>query len=126
MKKDEKKKQVFLSGDGFGILSNIVYSTGEIQIKNNNEDEEIINPEQQNLRIWFEKNGRGGKMATVIKGFEGNEKQLGELGRTLRKQISTGGSEKDGEIILQGNVGQKLFELLIKMGYKKTKKAGGF
>lgn len=126
MKRDDKKKQNYLSGDGFGILSNIVYSTGDIKVENKQEEEDTIDPSQQNLRIWFEKNGRGGKMATIIKGFSGSDKKLEELGRKLRKQVSTGGSEKDGEIILQGNVGQKILEILLKEGYIKTKKAGGF
>lgn len=127
MKDNERKKQKPLIGDGFGMLSNIVYSTGAIGVNEEKmDDDDEIQPEMQNLRIWFEKSGRGGKAATLIKGFEGSDQKLEELGQKLRKQLGTGGSVKEGEIILQGNVGQKVFDLLQKLGYKKTKKAGGF
>jgi translation initiation factor 1 len=76
------------------------------------------------LRIWLEKNHRGGKTASVIKGFVGSPADLEELGRTLKNKCGTGGSAKDGEIIIQGDHREKLLTLLQGMGYK-ARKAGG-
>ncbi len=80
-------------------------------------------PAQQDLRIWLEKNHRGGKIATVIKGFVGTDGDLEKLGKTLKQKCGTGGSAKDGEIIIQGDHRDKIYDLLIKDGYK-CKKAG--
>ncbi|MBL0317361.1 MAG: translation initiation factor [Flavobacteriales bacterium] len=80
-------------------------------------------PAQQDLRIWLEKNHRGGKIATVIKGFVGTDGDLEKLGKTLKQKCGTGGSAKDGEIIIQGDHRDKIYDLLNKDGYK-CKKAG--
>ncbi|PKP02464.1 MAG: translation initiation factor [Bacteroidetes bacterium HGW-Bacteroidetes-6] len=113
---------------GFGELGNLVYSTNpEMQKKietpdNNNNN--TVPPKEQNLRVWIEKNHRGGKVATIIKGFEGSIQELKELGKQLKTFCGTGGSEKDGEIILQGHVADKVVKFLIEKGYK-AKRAGG-
>jgi len=81
-------------------------------------------PQQQELRIWLEKNHRGGKTACVIKNFMGREEDLEKLGKDLKTKCGTGGSVKDGEIIIQGDQRKKLGEILTKLGYK-YKLAGG-
>lgn len=80
-------------------------------------------PSQQDLRVWLEKNHRGGKTATVIKGYVGRDEDLNELGKTLKQKCGTGGSVKDGEIIIQGDHREKIMTLLAAAGYK-AKKAG--
>jgi translation initiation factor 1 len=80
---------------------------------------------QQDLRVWLEKNHRGGKTATVIKGFVGSDADLESLGKTLKTKCGTGGSAKEGEIIIQGDHRDKVLVLLLDQGYKNTKKAGG-
>jgi translation initiation factor 1 len=102
----------------------LVYSTNpNLKIEDEDELQETLPPSQQDLRIWLEKNHRGGKTATVIKGFIGSEKDLDDLGKTLKQKCGTGGTAKDGEIIIQGDHRDKIFDLLMKMGYK-GKKAG--
>lgn len=88
------------------------------------DDEEIISPQQQNLRIWLEKNHRGGKEVSVIREFAGPESEMEKLCKELKTKCGTGGSVKDGEIIIQGDQRKKIGEILTKLGYK-FKMAGG-
>lgn len=81
-------------------------------------------PAEQKLRIWLETKHRGGKSATVIKGYSGNEANLEVLGKKLKNQCGTGGAVKDYEIIIQGDHREKCLQFLLKEGYKLTKKAG--
>lgn len=107
-----KKKQ-----GGFVYSTNPDYKIAE-------EIGEQNTPDIQELRIWLEKAGRGGKIASVIKGFIGSAAALDELGRVLKSKCGTGGSSKEGEIIIQGDHRDKLLKILIEMGHK-AKKAGG-
>jgi len=103
---------------------NMVYSTNpDYHIEDDSEDI-TLNPSEQNLRIWLEKGGRGGKVASVIKGYIGTEEDLKVLGKKIKTSCGTGGSAKNGEIIIQGDHRDKMLELLTKAGYK-AKKAGG-
>lgn len=77
------------------------------------------------LRVWVDKKNRGGKEATIIRGFTGHTSELEGLGKTLKTKCGVGGSVKDGEIILQGNHRDKVVKWLHEMGYIGTKGAGG-
>jgi translation initiation factor 1 len=74
MGKKKKKKQ-------YG--GNMVYSTNPDYVYEAEEEAPLL-PGQQNLRIWLEKGGRGGKTASVIKGFEGSDDDLKELAKLLK------------------------------------------
>lgn len=104
----------------------IVYSTNPdfSYQQNENEELEILPPAQQNLRIWLEKNHRGGKEVTVIKNFVGNEDVMQNLCKDIKTKCGTGGSVKNGEILIQGDQRKKISEYLQKAGYK-FKLAGG-
>ena len=78
---------------------------------------------QQNLKVWLERH-KAGKLATVVRGFVGKEEDLEILGKTLKQKCGTGGTVKDGEIMIQGDKRDQVLDLLIKAGYK-AKKAGG-
>lgn len=110
-----------------GDKNGVVFSTNP-DYKFEPEEDDIIeklDPEKQVLRIWLDRKNRGGKDATLIKGFVGNPEDLEALGKTLKTKCGTGGSAKDGEIMIQGDMRDKVLELLLKMGYKLAKKAGG-
>lgn len=77
------------------------------------------------IKVHYEKKGRGGKEALVIKGIEQSDDVLKDLCKFIKGQIGVGGSTKDGEIILQGNQRDKVIQILKDRGYKNIKKAGG-
>ncbi len=83
-----------------------------------------VNPKEQYLEAHFSKKGRGGKVVTIIKGFEGDVQELKKLGKEIKNKIGVGGSVKDGEIIIQGNNRDKVVEILLSKGFK-VKKIGG-
>ena len=88
-------------------------------------DTTTLAPDQQKLRIWLDTKHRAGKAATLVTGFIGTPEDLEDLGKKLKNYCGTGGSAKDGEIIVQGDQREKVLGWLIKNGYKLTKKAGG-
>ena len=102
----------------------MVYSTNPDFDYNYSEEAETetIAPEKQNLRVWRDTKGRGGKVATIVKGFVGSTDDLQELGRALKQGCGVGGSVKEGEIIIQGDHRDRVTALLLQKGFSKTKK----
>ena len=86
------------------------------------QEDETVAPAQQKLRVWRDTKGRGGKIATIVRGFVGSTDDLEELGRTLKRGCGVGGSVKDGEIIIQGDHRDRITALLVQKGYSQTKK----
>lgn len=76
-----------------------------------------VTPAQQPLRVRVERKGRGGKTVSVLCGFQGTEDALAALARQLKRCLGLGGTVKDGEIIIQGDVVCRLLPLLHKLGY---------
>ena len=102
---------------------NIVYSTNpdfEYE-KEESPEVETLTKEKQSLRIILDTKRRRGKAVTLVTGFVGQEDDLNNLGKLLRVKCGVGGSAKDGEIIVQGDMRNRVLEILQKEGYKKTR-----
>lgn len=101
----------------------VMYSTNpDFQYDKEEEAEEDTLPkEKQLLRISLDKRNRGGKAVTLVTGFRGTTDDLAALGKFLKVKCGVGGSAKDGEIIVQGDLRQKVLEILQKEGYVKSR-----
>ena len=102
---------------------NIVYSTNpDYHYETTNEEEvEVLPKQQQKLRVSMEKKGRGGKTVTLIRGFIGPENDLKDLCKLLKNKCGVGGSTKEGEILIQGDLKERIIDLLKTEGYTQTK-----
>lgn len=89
--------------------------------KEEEEVEDTLPKEKQQLRISLDKRNRGGKAVTLVTGFRGTTADLEALGKFLKVKCGVGGSVKDGEIIVQGDVRPKVLEILQKEGYAKSR-----
>ena len=98
----------------------VVYST-DPNFKYEQEAEpevETLEPAKQNLIVAIDRRARAGKQVTLVKGFVGSESDLATLGKSLKVKCGVGGTAKDGEITLQGDLRDKVVALLQSMGYR--------
>jgi predicted translation initiation factor SUI1 len=73
---------------------------------------------QQRIDLRLDKKGRGGKVVTVLSGFQSNPTELDTLCKTFKKICGTGGTVRDNLIEIQGDHRKKLEQSLIERGYK--------
>ena len=101
-----------------------VYST-DPSFKFENEPEEVqktLPPNEQKLKVRLDTKQRAGKAVTLVENFIGKQDDVEDLGKKLKNFCGTGGSVKDGEVIIQGDQRDKVLQWLLKNGYKNSKK----
>ena len=100
-----------------------VYSTDPgFSFQEDTENVETLPAVQQTLKIKLDTKRRACKTVTLVEGFVGRELDLEDLGKKLKAFCGTGGSAKDGEIIIQGDQREKVLQWLLKNGYSQAKK----
>ncbi len=101
----------------------IVYSTDQNfeYTVNNEEEPDTLMPDKQQLRITLDTKSRGGKKVTLITGFIGKTGDIEILAKELKNKCGVGGSTKDREIIIQGDLRDKVLKILTDMKYKAKK-----
>lgn len=98
----------------------IVYSTDPNFRPESDEPEEVetLAPAQQQLKVKLDTKQRAGKVVTLVDGFIGKADDLEKLGKELKTKCGTGGSAKDGQILIQGDYKEKVIKWLQDWGYK--------
>jgi len=104
--------------------SGIVYSTNpDFKLNHESHDESLsCTPDNQKIRIRLETKHRAGKAATIIDGFIGTEIEREDIVKKLKSFCGTGGSSKDGEMMIQGDQRDKVLSWLQKNGFKQSKR----
>ncbi len=83
-----------------------------------------VHPNDGVVRIGREVKGRKGKTVTTIFGVPLDDKDLKQFAKILKSRCGTGGTVKDGIIIIQGDHRETLLDEIRKQGYT-VKLAGG-
>lgn len=111
-KKNKRKDVVYSTNPNYGFSFD------------DEEQEQTLEPFQQSLSVMIDRKQRKGKSVTLIEGFVGSTDDLKDLGKLLKSKCGVGGSVKDGDIIIQGEVRDKVMDLLKAEGYI-VKRVGG-
>ncbi len=99
--------------------SPFVYSTDPDFNPNEEVSAEItLPPHEQLLKVSLETKHRAGKTVTLVTGFTGRQDDLESLSKMLKNFCGSGGSAKDGEIIVQGDHREKVKQWLQKNKYR--------
>lgn len=101
----------------------VVYSTNDSfdYTEGGELEEETLAKQDQQLRVSLDKKNRGGKQVTLVTGFVGMTGDIKELGKLVKTKCGVGGNVKDREIIVQGDLRDKVVQILEKEGYKARK-----
>ncbi len=102
----------------------LVYSTESGRIRSDLSSACASNADDSVCRVRRETKGRGGREATVIWDVPGGDTELKSLGKAIKQRIGTGGSVKDGQIVIQGDHVDTVLTFLKHKGFQ-AKKAGG-
>lgn len=112
-------KTIFMADNDWKSRLGIVYSTNpDFEYRQEAEEEaETLPPSKQRLIVRIDRRQRAGKQVTLVEGFVGNSADLSALAKTLKTKCGVGGTAKDGEITIQGDLRDKVTALLQSMGY---------
>ncbi len=111
---------------GNKMYTGIVYSTDPDfrREKHDPAEAKTLAPGDQNLKLRLETKHRAGKAVTIVDNFIGTAADQEDIGKKLKAFCGTGGSIKDGEILVQGDNREKILQWLLKNGFSQSKKTG--
>jgi len=102
----------------------VMYSTNpNFKYQYENQGMKTLANTNQHLKVCIDKH-RAGKIAVIIKDFIGKAEDLKALSKLLKTKCGVGGSTKNGEIIIQGDLRDKVIAILKKEDYN-YKRVGG-
>lgn len=100
------------------ILSQKVES-GELTREDSTPEPVAQGPEAKDtLHVVIDRKGRKGKTATIVEGFTCPDDEVAKIASRLKTRLGTGGSSRGGEILIQGDVADKVRGALKEMGFK--------
>ena len=103
----------------------VVYSTNpDFKYDFAGEEQETPSPSEQLLYVSLDRKNRKGKSVTLVQGFTGTSEALKDLGKDLKNRCGTGGSVKNGEILVQGDFRDRVVSILQESGYRVRRKGG--
>lgn len=113
------QKLCYMADNDWKKRLGVVYSTNPDFKYNEPErvEDETLEPGRQRLIVRIDRRQRAGKQVTLIEGFVGTQDDLAALAKTLKTKCGVGGTAKDGEITIQGDLRDKIVALLQGMGY---------
>ena len=118
MGKNKKKKRIKTENGG------LVYSTNDNVMNSLFDNLEKIVDENKNfnkdkfvVKLRIEKKSRGGKTVTILNCENKNDGIIKNLLSEIKKHFATGGSIKNDEIIIQGNLIDKIRDYLKQKGF---------
>ncbi|MFZ9631435.1 MAG: translation initiation factor [Bacteroidetes bacterium] len=98
--------------------SGVVYSTNPDFHYNDSDSQEQDTLPVAQQKLYVRREVRNGKPCVVIKEFVGSADDLKSLEKSLKSHCGVGGSAKDGDIIIQGDLHAKVKSYLEGKGYK--------
>ncbi|MEM2341622.1 MAG: translation initiation factor [Candidatus Bathyarchaeia archaeon] len=75
-----------------------------------------ISKEQQKIKIRLETR-KFRKAMTLVEGLDYKDVNLSRLAQKMKSYCACGGTAKNGQIMLQGDQREKVYQFLIQMGY---------
>lgn len=102
----------------------LVYSTESGRFRSDSQTSNQVNPSDSVCRVRRETKGRGGKEVTLVWDVPGGRSELKSIGKAIKRNLGTGGSVRDGQIVIQGDHVESILAFLKDKGFQ-VKKAGG-
>lgn len=96
-------------------------NSGELAREEFNPHPEAAHKSPDTIEVCIDRKGRKGKSATIASGFTCPDDELKAIASKLKTALSTGGSARGGEILIQGERVEEVKKLLAGLGFKVKK-----